>query len=101
MVLGAEVPGSLIADDDSRLQSGASLAHQVSGNCVRQWLAMSIRRAIHALPRSAMCPRILSRAPMRPGRPIIRRCKPIDIIFRRVRAFSMKPIEGVDHIRCE
>src|SRR5207302_9614896 len=51
------------------------------GNCASQWLAMSIRRAIQASPRLAICRRILSSAPMRPGRPIIRRCSPIDIIF--------------------
>jgi len=29
-----------------RHQSSISLEHQLSGNCARQWLVMSIRRAI-------------------------------------------------------
>ena len=52
-------------------------------------------------PRSVICRRILSRAPMRPGRPIIRRCSPIDIIFGACAPFAMQPVEGVDHISGE
>jgi MFS family permease len=43
------------------------------GNRFSQWRAMSTRGAIHAAPLSAICRNIRSSAPIRPGRPIMRR----------------------------
>ena len=58
---------------------GAVVARVLCTRC--QWCAMSIRRATHTRSWSRMWSMKRSSAAARPGRPIRRQCRPIDIIF--------------------
>ena len=56
------------------------------------------RVANQAPPFVFMCATMRSRAAMRPGRPIMRRCRPIDIIFGWPLAFGPQRVEGVGRV---
>src|SRR5262249_55060627 len=61
-----------------RVGVGQQELHAGAPKWLIQWRAIASRRANQTPPRSRMCSSPGWRAPMRPGRPIIRRCRPTD-----------------------
>ena len=57
-----------------------------------QWRAISSRVASQAPPLFVMCSSMRSSAPMRPGRPIMRRCRPDRQHPRTLLAFAPQPV---------